>query len=525
MNAIPKPVLLLILDGWGHREEASWNAIAQARCPNWRDLCARFPRTLVDTHGLQVGLPDGQMGNSEVGHMNIGAGRVVYQDLTRIDQALRDGTFVSNPALLSACAAASTRGRTLHVMGLLSPGGVHSHEEHVLAMLRLAASRGVRHIAVHAFLDGRDTPPRSAAASLEKLSAQLRAIRVQWEGMHPASGDDPPSARVATVAGRYYAMDRDRRWERVDPAYHALACGESAWRAPDALAALQAAYARGEGDEFVQPTVLDGYTGMRDGDAAVFMNFRADRARQMSQALTATGFTAFERRCHPALSAYVTLAEYATDLAVTAIAYPPQNLSNTLGAYLASLGKRQLRIAETEKYAHVTFFFNGGQEQAFPGEDRILVPSPKVATYDLQPQMSLPELVTQLTAAVRSQQYDLIVCNVANADMVGHTGVFEAALQAAEAVDAALGAIIPAVQAVGGEVLITADHGNLEHMRDEGDQPHTQHTVGPVPLVYVGRPARLRAGGALQDIAPTVLELMRLPQPAEMTGRSLLDWS
>ncbi len=506
--AAPRPVLLLILDGWGHRAATEWNAIAQATLPNWQHLLQTCPHTVVDTHGLHVGLPDDQMGNSEVGHMNIGAGRVVYQDLTRIDQAIRDCSFAHNPALLAACATARDGGGTLHLLGLLSPGGVHSHEDHLLAMLDLAAAQGVRRIAVHAFLDGRDTPPRSARASIERLTVKCAAL---------------PGAVVASVGGRYYGMDRDQRWERVAAAWSSIVDARAAHDVPDALAALESAYARGENDEFVQPTTIAGGVPVRDGDAVLFMNFRADRARQISTAFVRPDFDGFPRARVPGLGAFVSLTEYAADLAVDAVAFPPQSLSNSLGEFLGARGLRQLRIAETEKYAHVTFFLNGGREAPFPGEDRVLVPSPKVATYDLQPEMSLPQLTDRLVDAIRAGTYDLIVCNIANGDMVGHTGIWRAALQAAEAVDQALGRIVDALRAVGGEALITADHGNLEQMLDEAGQPHTQHTVGPVPLVYVGRPARLRAGGALKDLAPTVLALMGLPQPAEMTGHPLVE--
>lgn len=513
--APPRPVLLLILDGFGHRAEADWNAIAHAKAPNWRRLLATCPHTLVDTHGMRVGLPDGQMGNSEVGHMNIGAGRIVYQDLTRIEAALADGSFARNPAFVDLFARLAASGRRLHVLGLLSEGGVHSHESHVFALLRLAARAGVSAIAVHAFLDGRDTPPKSAGPSLDRLEAVLAEVRA-------AHGID---ARIATVSGRYYAMDRDRRWERVEPAYRAITGAEAAHRARDAASALAQAYARGETDEFVRPTVLEGATPVADGDGVIFMNFRADRARELSQAFVLDGFDGFQRPRRIALAGFVTLAEYAADLPVSAVAYPPQSMAGTLGETLAARGLTQLRIAETEKYAHVTFFVNGGREEPFPGEDRILVPSPKVATYDLQPEMSLPELTDRLVEAIGSGRYDVIVCNVANPDMVGHTGVFEAAVKAVEAVDVALGRIESALRAVGGEMLLTADHGNLEMMRDpETGEPHTQHTVGPVPLVYVGRAARLRAGGALQDLAPTVLGLIGQPKPPEMTGESLVEW-
>ena len=505
----PKPVLLLILDGWGHREETAHNAIALADCPNWRRLLTDYPHSLVDTHGLSVGLPDGQMGNSEVGHMNIGAGRIVYQDLTRIDAAIADGSFARNAGLLSACAAVRDNHRSLHVFGLLSPGGVHSHENHILAMIDLAAASGVSKIAVHAFLDGRDTPPRSARASLERLEAKCA---------------EHPGAHVASVTGRYYAMDRDQRWDRLSRAWDAIVDARADGRhAVSALAALEAAYARDENDEFVQPTVIDGAAPIADGDAVIFMNFRADRARQLSRAFVEADFDGFPRSRTPNLSAFVSLTEYAADLPVTAIAYPAQSMVNTLGEVLATQGLSQLRIAETEKYAHVTFFFSGGREPTFAGEERILVPSPKVATYDLQPEMSLPELTARLVEAIRGQRFDFIVCNVANADMVGHSGIESAAIKAAEAIDVALGQITAAVRACGGEMLVTADHGNLEQMVDDDGEPHTQHTVGPVPLVYVGRRANLRSG-ALRDLAPTVLGLMEITQPAEMSGHNLVEF-
>ncbi len=500
-------MLLLILDGWGHREETDHNAIAQANLPNWRRLVATAPTTLVETHGLHVGLPSDQMGNSEVGHMNIGAGRVVFQDLTRIDQAVADGSFAANSAIARAFDAVRERG-TLHVFGLVSPGGVHSNEEHILALLDVARARGVARVAVHAFLDGRDTPPQSADASLERLEAKCAAT----------------GARIATVTGRYYAMDRDKRWERVEQAYRAITDAHAEHHAPGARAALKAAYARGETDEFVKPTVIAGHAPMKDGDAVVFMNFRADRARQLTAAFVRPDFAGFERPRRIALAAFVTLTEYAADLPVSAVAFAPQSTRNTLPEVLADRGLTQLRIAETEKYAHVTFFFNGGREQPFPGEDRILVPSPKVATYDLKPEMSCPEVTEKLCAAIRSGRYDVIVCNLANPDMVGHTGVFAAAVKAAETVDWALGEITAALRGVGGEMLVTADHGNLERMHDDTtDQPHTAHTLGPVPLVYFGRPANLRTGGALKDLAPTVLALLGVPKPAEMTGESLVE--
>jgi 2,3-bisphosphoglycerate-independent phosphoglycerate mutase len=526
----PKPVLLLILDGWGHREEVADNAIAQATLPHWRRLLAECPHTLVHTSGRHVGLPDGQMGNSEVGHMNLGAGRIVYQDLTRIDAAIEDGSFSTNGELLAACDAAAHRGGTLHLFGLLSPGGVHSHEAHIFAMLRLAAQRCPR-IAVHAFLDGRDTPPRSAEPSLRRLQALCEEISrgAFWDAHRmgedvvrvvPSQG---PVAEIATVSGRYYAMDRDQRWDRVERAYRAITDGQSEFLAVDALAALQAAYARGENDEFVQPTVIDGGAPLQDGDAVVFMNFRADRARQITSAFVRPDFAGFVRPRAIALARFVCLTEYDATLPAP-VAFGPDTLENTLPEVLAAQGLTQLRIAETEKYAHVTFFFSGGREQQYPGEERILVPSPRVATYDLQPEMSCPEVTDRLVEAIRAQRFDVIVCNLANPDMVGHTGDLRAAIRAAEAIDVALGRIRAALEAVGGEMLLTADHGNLEMMRDESTgQAHTAHTLGPVPLVYLGRPARLRGDGALKDVAPSLLHLLGLPQPAQMKGHNLVE--
>ncbi len=503
----PRPVVLMILDGWGYREDPSDNALALAELPNWRRLWDGAPRTLIHTEGRHVGLPDGQMGNSEVGHMNLGAGRIVYQDLTRIDAAIEDGSFFANDELRAACAAAKAAGGTLHVMGLMSPGGVHSHEQHIFAMLDLAAREGVARVAVHAFLDGRDMPPKSAEPSLRALQAKCDALG---------------NAHVASVGGRYFAMDRDKRWDRMQRAWGAIVEAKADHHAADALSALAEAYARGENDEFVAPTVLDGAQPMADGDAIVFMNFRADRARQLTAAFVDPGFDGFAAR-RPALSRFVCLSEYDAKLPA-AVAYPPEDLRNTLGEVLAERGLTQLRIAETEKYAHVTFFFSGGREDLYTGEERILVPSPKVATYDLQPEMSCPEVTAKLVEAIASGRIDVAICNIANPDMVGHTGDLQAAIKAAEAVDVAIGAVEAAVRAAGGALLITADHGNLEMMRDpETGQPHTAHTVGPVPFVYVGtRAASLRTGGALRDVAPTILDLLGIDPPGDMTGRSLL---
>jgi 2,3-bisphosphoglycerate-independent phosphoglycerate mutase len=505
----PKPVLLLILDGWGHREETEHNAIAQADAPNWRRLLDDCPHTLIHTSGLHVGLPDGQMGNSEVGHMNLGAGRVVYQDLTRIDKAIADGEFVTNAELVAACEAARHGNGTLHVIGLLSPGGVHSHEAQIFAMLDMAQWQDVPRIAVHALLDGRDTPPRSAEASLRALAARCENL---------------PNVQLASVGGRYFAMDRDNRWERVERGWRAIVDGQAEQRAETGLQALEQAYARGENDEFVQPTVIGDGVPVADGDAVLFMNFRADRARQLTAAFVREDFDGFRPKRRPRLARFVCLTQYSADLPA-AVAYPPDTLHNTLPQVLAERGMTQLRIAETEKFAHVTFFFSGGVESEYPGESRLLVPSPQVATYDLKPEMSCPEVTDRLVDAIERQAYDVIICNLANPDMVGHTGNMQAAIQAVEAIDSALGRIVPALRKVGGELLLTADHGNLELMRDvDTGQAHTAHTTGPVPLVYCGRPARLRDGGALQDIAPTLLALLDLPPPPEMTGRSLVEF-
>jgi 2,3-bisphosphoglycerate-independent phosphoglycerate mutase len=508
----PKPVVLLILDGWGHREDPADNALAQATLPNWHRLLANAPHTLIHTEGRHVGLPDGQMGNSEVGHMNLGAGRIVYQDLTRIDAAIEDGSFFANAQLVAACEAAKAAGKTLHVFGLLSPGGVHSHELHIFAMLDLAKRQGVPRVAVHAFLDGRDTPPKSAEPSLRALQDLCAELG---------------NAHIASVSGRYYAMDRDKRWDRLRLAWDAMVEARSDHHAASGVAALEAAYARGENDEFVLPTVIDGAQPMADGDAVVFMNFRADRARQLTAAFVSPAFDGFDAR-RPSLARFVCLTEYDARLPAP-VAFAPDDLRQTFGELLADAGLTQLRIAETEKYAHVTFFFSGGREDVFAGEERILIPSPKVATYDLQPEMSCPELTAKLVEAIGSGRFDAIICNIANPDMVGHSGDLHAAILAAQAVDVAIGEVDAAVRKAGGALLITADHGNLEMMRDPATgQPHTAHTVGPVPLVLVlpesagQRAVTLRSGGALRDVAPTLLDLLGLAQPADMSGRSLI---
>jgi 2,3-bisphosphoglycerate-independent phosphoglycerate mutase len=512
MTAATGPTLLLILDGWGYRPETDNNAIALANTPVWNRLLASYPHTLIHTSGMKVGLPEGQMGNSEVGHMNLGAGRVVYQSLTRINKAISDGEFFANPVLNAAVDKALEHDSNLHLIGLLSDGGIHSHEDQIAAMIDLAARKGCKKICLHALLDGRDTPPRSAESSLRHFSERLLA-----------SG----CGRIATISGRYYGMDRDKRWDRVQKAFDAICHGRAQYSAYSAVNALQAAYARDENDEFVTPTVITAPDGealrMQDKDSVVFMNFRADRARELSQAFVDRAFTGFARGTVPTLSSFVTLTEYSTELDVPC-AFPPENLANGLGEYLATTGHTQLRIAETEKYAHVTFFFSGGREEQYPGESRILVPSPKVDTYDLKPEMSAYEVTDKLVAAITKREYDVVICNFANGDMVGHTGILAAAIKAVEVLDTCLGRITEALLAVNGQCLITADHGNVEQMLDESTgQALTSHTSGPVPLVYVGsKPLRLRDGGSLCDVAPTLLALMDLPQPPEMSGHSLL---
>lgn len=508
MNQRPKPVLLTILDGWGSSDTDSHNAITAANTPNWDRMWQRYPHSHIDTSGIAVGLPSGQMGNSEVGHLNLGAGRVIYQDTTRISKAIEDGEFAGNAELLATIAAAKEAGGRLHIAGLLSPGGVHSLDEHLFAMVRLAAQHGVQ-VRVHAILDGRDMPPRSAEPTLAKMQALL---------------DELDAGQFASIVGRYFAMDRDNRWDRVEKAYRVMVEAQAEHTAPDALTALHEAYSRDENDEFVAATVIAGADGMRDGDAMMFMNFRADRAREITRAIALPDFTEFDRPRHPTLSRFTCLTEYQKDFGLP-VAFPPVRPDNVLGQYVASLGLKQLRIAETEKYAHVTFFFNGGEETPFDGEDRELIPSPRVATYDLQPEMSAPEVTDKLEAAIRSGKYDLIICNYANADMVGHTGVFDAAVKAIETLDDSLGRLEKALKDVGGEMLVTADHGNAEQMYDDGTgQAHTAHTTNLVPLLYVGeRKLSLRDGGALADVAPSLLTLMGLDIPVEMTGTSLVE--
>ena len=508
-----KPVVLVILDGFGYREDPKDNAIFHAVTPNWDALWEKSPHTLISGSGLDVGLPDGQMGNSEVGHMSLGAGRIVYQSITRIDKDIADGDFFTNPTYTNAIDKATNAGKAVHILGLLSSGGVHSHENHILAMMELAAKRGAEQIYVHAFLDGRDTPPRSAQNSLEKIDQKFAELG---------------RGRTASVIGRYYAMDRDNRWDRVEKAYNLLTQSTADYRYDSASEALAAAYARDENDEFVNASVIqaagqaDG--SVKSGDSVIFMNFRADRAREITRAFVDKDFDGFQRKATPALAEFVMTTEYA-DSIKAAVAYPPEKMHNSLGEVLEKTGKTQLRIAETEKYAHVTFFFSGGREALYVGEDRELISSPDVATYDLQPEMSAPEVTDKLVAAIHSGKYDAIICNYANGDMVGHTGVFSAAVKAVEALDACIKRVTDAVIEMDGHCLITADHGNCEQMVDyDAGQAHTQHTTELVPLVYVGGKlgALQESGGKLADIAPTMLALMAVDQPAEMTGINLL---
>lgn len=506
-----KPMALVILDGWGYREDNSSNAINNANTPVLDGLMAHNPHTLISASGMDVGLPDGQMGNSEVGHTNIGAGRIVYQDLTRITKAIADGEFQKNEVLVAAIDKAVAAGKAVHLMGLMSPGGVHSHEDHIYAAVELAAARGAEKIYLHCFLDGRDTPPRSAEASLKRFDELFSKLG---------------KGRIASLVGRYYAMDRDNNWDRVEKAYDLLTAAHGDFTFGSAVEALQAAYARDENDEFVKATEVraegQDSAAMRDGDAVLFMNYRADRAREITRTFV-TDFAGFERKAFPAVD-FVMLTQYAADIPLQC-AFPPASLDNTYGEWLSKAGKTQLRISETEKYAHVTFFFNGGVESEFPGEERQLVASPKVATYDLQPEMSSKELTDKLVAAIKSGKYDAIICNYPNGDMVGHTGVYDAAVKACEAVDECIGRVVEAIKEVDGQLLITADHGNAEMMvNPETGGVHTAHTNLPVPLIYVGsKDIALNDGGKLSDLAPTMLALTDQDIPAEMTGHVLFS--
>ena len=506
MTTAKKPLVLLIMDGWGYRPNMPDNAVANANTPVLDQLCKDYANELISASGMDVGLPNGQMGNSEVGHTNIGAGRTVYQNLTKVTKSIMDGDFFENATFVEAVDKAVAAGKAVHIMGLASPGGVHSHDSHILAAIELAAKRGAKEILVHAFLDGRDTPPRSAAGTLAKFEEKYAELG---------------TGRTATLVGRYYSMDRDNRWERVEEAYDLLTQAKAEYSADCPLVGLENAYARNENDEFVKATVIGEKAPIQDGDAVLFLNFRADRARELTYTFTDSAFSGFERAVTPSIN-FVTLTEYAADITAPK-AFPNEDLVNTLGEWLAKNDKTQLRISETEKYAHVTFFFNGGVEDEFPGEKRTLINSPAVATYDMQPEMSSVELTEKLVAAIKSAEYDVIICNYPNGDMVGHTGVYDAAVKACEAVDACVGQVVEALKEVDGECLITADHGNAEQMIDpETGGIHTAHTNLPVPFIYVGRDAEMEKDGRLCDIAPTMLKLMDLEIPAEMSGKPLI---
>lgn len=504
-----KPLLLMILDGWGINPNPSHNAVAMAKTPHLTRFLNEYPHTQIRTSGMAVGLPDGQMGNSEVGHLNLGAGRVVYQELTRVTKSIQDGDFFTNPTLLDCIARVKASGGRLHLSGLLSDGGVHSHNTHLYALLELAKREGVEEVFIHCLLDGRDTPPQSGVDYLAQLEKEIERIGI---------------GTIATVMGRYYAMDRDNRWERVEKAYNAIVCGEGEPR-PSAKVAIEQSYVAGVHDEFVVPAVVAENATLNDGDGFIFFNFRSDRAREITRALALDAFDGFERRCRPKLADYVCLTEYDATFGLP-IAFASTELTNILGGVLAGAGLKQLRIAETEKYAHVTFFFNGGVETPFNGEERALIPSPKeVATYDHKPEMSAYQVTDELLVRLGSGLYDVIILNFANCDMVGHTGVEAAAIKAVEAVDTCAGKVVAKVLELGGAVLITADHGNAEQMCDENGEPFTAHTTNPVWLVLVDdsrKDAKLREGGRLADVAPTMLKMLGLPQPLEMTGESLL---
>ena len=500
-----KPLVLMILDGFGIAP-TDGNAIAAAKKPNLDKIFAENPHTQIGASGMDVGLPDGQMGNSEVGHTNIGAGRIVYQELTRITKSAQDGDMDKNPALVKAMENAKNNGKALHFMGLLSDGGVHSPNTHLYALLEMAKRMGLEKVFVHCFMDGRDVPPSSGKDYVAQLLKKMEEIGV---------------GKVATVMGRYYAMDRDNRWERVEKAYAAMVYGEGE-HADCPLCAMQNSYDKEVTDEFVIPTVCEGAEPISEGDSVIFYNFRPDRAREITRTLVDPDFTGFERKKGFFPLTYVCMTQYDATMPNVDVAYKPESLDNTFGEYISNKGLTQLRIAETEKYAHVTFFFNGGVEKQYPGEDRILVKSPAVATYDLQPEMSAYEVTDKMVEAVKSGKYDALILNYANCDMVGHTGVFEAAVKAVEAVDTCVGRVVEAVKEMGGCVLLTADHGNADRMVDTDGSPFTAHTTNPVPFCVINHPCELREGGRLADIAPTMLKILGLPQPAEMTGESII---
>lgn len=511
-KAKKKPLVLIILDGWGLSDNPHGNAIYSARKPVWDKLWRDYPHTAINGSGTEVGLPANQMGNSEVGHLNLGAGRVVYQEYTRISRAITDGSFFRNRTLTDAIDSAVATDHSIHILGLLSPGGVHSHETQIHAMVKLAAIRGAKKVFVHAFLDGRDTAPQSAAKSIQAMENQFTECG---------------AGAFASIIGRYFAMDRDHRWPRVQSAYNLITDGIALFHAESAGDGLTAAYERGETDEFVKATAI-GARGqppvrVEDGDVILFANYRSDRARQITRALIEENFDGFVRNRVLRLGGFVSLTEYNKTFNIP-VAYPPERLKNVFGEYIAKKGLHQLRIAETEKYAHVTFFFNGGEEQPFPGEDRVLVPSPDVATYDLKPEMSAYQVTNELENALASDRYDVIICNFANPDMVGHTGSFPATVQAIETIDTCLGRLHDAVCRHGGEIIITADHGNAEQLCSEtDDQPHTAHTSNLVPFIYIGRRATSATSGSLADVAPTMLYLLGLPQPSEMSGHPLVS--
>ena len=503
-----QPLALIILDGFGCREETKGNAIAAARTPHLDRLMASCPHTRIGASGMDVGLPDGQMGNSEVGHTNIGAGRIVYQELTRITKSFDEGEALGNPALTAAMENARRPGQALHLMGLLSDGGVHSHIRHLYGLMEMARRFAVERVYLHCFMDGRDVPPTSGIEFIAALQQKIKELGL---------------GQIATVSGRYYAMDRDNRWERVKLAYDAIVNGEGN-KDPDPVAVMQKSYDAGVTDEFIVPTVVTEGAGIKAGDSVIFFNFRPDRARELTRALVDPDFAGFEREKGFFPLTYICMTQYDATMPNVEVAYRPESLTNTLGEYLSRLGKTQLRIAETEKYAHVTFFFNGGVEAPYEGEDRVLIPSPKVATYDLQPEMSAYAVTDEAVRRIESGRYDVIILNYANCDMVGHTGVFEAAVKAVEAVDTCLGRLLAALEKAGGRAFLTADHGNADQMADENGAPFTAHTTNPVPFVAIGfGDIKLRSGGRLADIAPTMLQAMGLPQPEEMTGRSLLE--
>jgi 2,3-bisphosphoglycerate-independent phosphoglycerate mutase len=501
-----KPLILIIMDGFGIGPEDG-NAIKAANKPNLDRLFSTNPTTQIGASGLDVGLPDGQMGNSEVGHTNIGAGRIVYQELTRITKSIKDGDFFRNPALTGAVDQAVSSGKALHIMGLLSDGGVHSHNSHLYALLKLAKERGCKKVFVHAFLDGRDVPPSSGKGYVEQCQKEMDKIGV---------------GKIATVMGRYYAMDRDNRWDRVEKAYAAMVYGEGVTGSSPEKA-VENSYQNKVTDEFVVPAVCEKGAEIQPGDSVIFFNFRPDRAREITRALVDPDFKGFERKKGFFPLHFVCMTQYDATMPNVDVAFGPEKLKNTFAEYISGKGLKQLRIAETEKYAHVTFFFNGGVETVYPGEDRALIHSPKVATYDLQPEMSAYLVTDELLKRIDSGKYDMIILNYANCDMVGHTGVFSAAKAAVEAVDKCVGKVVDAILKKGGAALITADHGNAERMQAEDGSPFTAHTTNPVPFCVVGYPCKLRKGGRLADIAPTMLKILGLPQPPEMTGKSIIE--